>query len=114
MDKLSQIKTIMLQKRYEINSAAEILYEESKTRVIVAEYRLKFEILLGKQQNTGLFLDMQPLRVWLKENSKDKKVLNLFSYTCSLSVVALAGGARSVVNVDLSKSSKRWAKGIMI
>ena len=48
MDKLSQIKTIMLQKRYEINSAAEILYEESKTRVIVAEYRLKFEILLGE------------------------------------------------------------------
>ena len=110
VDKLSQIKTVMLQKRYERNSAAEILYGESKTRVIVEENGLKFEILLGKQQNTGLFLDMQPLRVWLRENSKDKKVLNLFSYTCSLSVAALAGGARSVVNVDLSKTSMRWGE----
>ena len=110
VDKLSQIKTVMLQKRYERNSAAEILYGESKTRVIVEENGLKFEILLGKQQNTGLFLDMQPLRVLLRENSKDKKVLNLFSYTCSLSVAALAGGARSVVNVDLSKTSMRWGE----
>ena len=110
VDKLSQIKTVMLQKRYERNSAAEILYGESKARVIVEENGLKFEILLGKQQNTGLFLDMQPLRVWLRENSKDKKVLNLFSYTCSLSVAALAGGARSVVNVDLSKTSMRWGE----
>ena len=110
VDKLGQIKTVMLQKRYERNSAAEILYGESKTRVIVEENGLKFEILLGKQQNTGLFLDMQPLRVWLRENSKDKKVLNLFSYTCSLSVAALAGGARSVVNVDLSKTSMRWGE----
>ena len=110
VDNLSQIKTVMLQKRYERNSAAEILYGESKTRVIVEENGLKFEILLGKQQNTGLFLDMQPLRVWLRENSKDKKVLNLFSYTCSLSVAALAGGARSVVNVDLSKTSMRWGE----
>ena len=110
VDKLSQIKTVMLQKRYERNSAAEILYGESKTRVIVEENGLKFEILLGKQQNTGLFLDMQPLRVWLRENSKNKKVLNLFSYTCSLSVAALAGGARSVVNVDLSKTSMRWGE----
>ena len=110
VDKLSQIKTVMLQKRYERNSAAEILYGESKTRVFVEENGLKFEILLGKQQNTGLFLDMQPLRVWLRENSKDKKVLNLFSYTCSLSVAALAGGARSVVNVDLSKTSMRWGE----
>ena len=110
VDKLSQIKTVMLQKRYERNSAAEILYGESKARVIVEENGLKFEILLGKQQNTGLFLDMQPLRVWLRENSKNKKVLNLFSYTCSLSVAALAGGARSVVNVDLSKTSMRWGE----
>ena len=55
VDNLSQIKTVMLQKRYERNSAAEILYGESKTRVIVEENGLKFEILLGKQQNTGLF-----------------------------------------------------------
>ena len=110
MDKPCQIQTIMLQKRYEKNSPAELLYGEDKTRVIVEENGLKFETLLGKQQNTGLFLDMQPLRVWLKGNSAGKKLLNLFSYTCTLSVAALAGGARSAVNVDLSKTSMRWGE----
>ena len=56
VDKLSQIKTVILQKRYERDSEAEILHLESKTRVIVEENTLKFEILVGKQQNTGLFL----------------------------------------------------------
>ena len=58
VDKLSQIKTVILQKRYERDSEAAILHLESKTRVIVEDNRLKFEILLGKQQNTGLFFDM--------------------------------------------------------
>jgi 23S rRNA (cytosine1962-C5)-methyltransferase len=32
-------------------------------------------------------------------------VLNLFSYTCAFSVVALQAGARQVVNVDMSHSA---------
>ncbi|GIS51201.1 MAG: hypothetical protein Ct9H90mP25_6350 [Gammaproteobacteria bacterium] len=45
------------------------------------ENGLKFEILLGKQQNTGLFLDMQPLRVWLRENRKGIKRYLTYSLT---------------------------------
>ena len=86
------------------------MYGENRTKVIVKENGLKFETLLGSQQNTGLFLDMQPLRAWLKKNSFEKKVLNLFAYTCTLSVAALAGGAQSVVNFDLSKTSMKWGE----
>jgi hypothetical protein len=34
---------------------------------------------------------------------RGKRVLNLFSFTCAFSVAALAGGAHSVVNIDLSR-----------
>ena len=62
----------------------------------------------GVNQNAGLFLDMRPLRHWLSQNSNGKNVLNLFAYNCSLSVAALASGARRVVNVDMSKPSILW------
>eukprot|EP01156_Anaeramoeba_ignava_P010195 Anaeramoba_ignava/a479057_92.p1 GENE.a479057_92~~a479057_92.p1 ORF type:complete len:182 (-),score=19.08 a479057_92:293-838(-) len=42
---------------------------------------------------------------YIKDISKDKNVLNLFSYTCAFSVYALAGGAKQVVNVDMAKGA---------
>ena len=41
-------------------------------------------------------------RDWVRINSKSKRVLNLFSYTCGFSVAAIAGGASSVYNIDIS------------
>ena len=42
-------------------------------------------------------------REFVRENAKDKKVLNLFSYTCAFSLAAKMSGAYEVVNVDMSK-----------
>ena len=42
--------------------------------------------------------------------SKDKDVLNLFSYTGSVSVFAAKGGAKSVTTVDMSNTYLEWAK----
>ena len=50
--------------------------------------------------SNGLFLDARPIRGWLRENSSQRRVLNLFAYTGSLGVAAAAGGARSVVHLD--------------
>jgi 23S rRNA (cytosine1962-C5)-methyltransferase len=69
------------------------------------EADLKFLVNLGRNQNTGLFLDMCNGRQWLAQNSKNKSVLNLFSYTCSLGVSAASGGARQVVNIDMAKGA---------
>jgi 23S rRNA (cytosine1962-C5)-methyltransferase len=77
---------------------------------VVAEGSLLFEVHPGQQQNAGLFLDMRPLRDWLQQNARGKNVLNLFAYTCSLSVAALAGGASRVTNVDISKTSMLWGE----
>ena len=61
-------------------------------------------VQLNRSQNVGMFPDMINGRDWLYQHSKDKKVLNLFAYTCLFSVAALKGGATGVVNVDMNKS----------
>jgi 23S rRNA (cytosine1962-C5)-methyltransferase len=71
----------------------------------VSEAGLSYWVNLGKNQNTGLFLDMVNGRKWVKENCPGKRVLNLFSYTCSLGLAAAAGDAETVVNIDMAKGA---------
>ena len=69
---------------------------------VVSERGARYLVHLQKGQNHGLFLDMAEGRQWVREHATGHKVLNLFAYTCAFSVVALLGGARQVVNVDMS------------
>ena len=109
-DKSDQIKSVILQRRSTRGAPSEVLAGVEVTSCNVSEGQLKFEIHPGVQQNAGLFLDMRLLREWLQEYSDGKNILNLFAYTCSLSVAALAGNARQVVNVDMSKPSIKWGE----
>lgn len=77
---------------------------------IVEEGGLKFIVNLSDYLDTGLFLDHRGTRQMVREESKNKKVLNLFAYTGSFSVYAAAGGADEVSTVDLSKTYLDWAK----
>ena len=69
---------------------------------VVTERGARYLVHLQKGQNHGLFLDMAEGRQWVREHAQGHKVLNLFAYTCAFSVVALLGGAKQVVNVDMS------------
>jgi len=69
---------------------------------VVTERGARYLVHLQKGQNHGLFLDMAEGRQWVREHAAGHKVLNLFAYTCAFSVVALLGGAKQVVNVDMS------------
>ncbi len=82
----------------------------SVQKKVIVENNLKFEIHLGEGLHTGLFLDQRENRNWIGSHAKNKRVLNLFSYTGSFSVAALAAGAREVVSVDLSKNYLDWLK----
>ncbi len=53
-------------------------------------------------QKTGFFIDQRENRKILGEFSKNKNILNVFSYTGGFSVYALKNGASKVVSVDLS------------
>lgn len=77
---------------------------------VVHENGLKFLVNLSDYLDTGLFLDHRLTRQEVKIEAKDKKVLNLFCYTGSFSVYAVAGGATQVTSVDLSKTYLHWAR----
>ncbi len=68
------------------------------------------EVTLGKNRNTGVFLDMRAGWSWLQENAQDKRVLNLFSYTGVFSLFALKGGAKRVDNVDMAANVLKIAQ----
>ena len=78
---------------------------------VVAETGSRYKVQLLKGQNHGLFLDMAEGRRWVRDyvarhpKTFAFRVLNLFAYTCSFSVVALQAGARHVVNVDMSQGA---------
>jgi len=84
--------------------------EEAKVEFVVLEGGLQFLVNMSDYLDTGLFLDHRVTRGMVREESKSKRVLNLFCYTGSFSVYAAAGGAQSVVSVDLSKTYLQWAE----
>ena len=83
---------------------------EKRSEFVVQENGLRFIVNLSDYLDTGLFLDHRVTREKVREESKDKKVLNLFSYTGSFSVYAASGEANEVVTVDLSKTYLDWAE----
>lgn len=76
----------------------------------IHENGLKFLVNMSDYLDTGLFLDHRITRNRVKEESAGKKVLNLFAYTGSFSVYAMAGGATKVTTVDLSNTYLNWSK----
>jgi 23S rRNA (cytosine1962-C5)-methyltransferase len=85
-------------------------FAEEKVERIVPEGGLNFIINLTDYLDTGLFLDHRITRNMVREEAKDKRVLNLFCYTGSFTVYAAHGGAKSITSVDLSKTYLNWGK----
>ena len=77
---------------------------------LVEEGGLKFRVNFDDYLDTGLFLDHRPTRARIREIAAGKRFLNLFSYTGTVTVYAAAGGARSSVSVDLSRTYLDWAE----
>jgi len=103
--KTTNHKTLIVQRRYLKGSPSEILVGELPDEVIAYENGMKFKLNLLSNKNNGYFPDMKNGRTFVKENAKDKNVLNLFSYTCAFSISAKMGGAKSISNIDMSKGA---------
>ena len=80
---------------------------------LAKEAGLSFRINLTDYLDTGLFLDHRITRGMVRDEAKDKRMLNLFCYTGSFSVYAAAGGAVQVDSIDLSKTYLAWAEANM-
>ena len=96
-------KTLVIQRRYDKKNLYEIRGEIPQNP-LAYEDGLKYALNFSNQ-NIGIFPDMKNGRSFIKEISKDKNVLNLFSYTCAFSVSAISAGASKVVNVDMAKNA---------
>ena len=101
----SRHNSLVLQRRYLAKAPTEVLVGEIKSDLYVRENGLKINLNLLSNQNNGYFPDMKNGRAFIKSISQDKKVLNLFSYTCAFSLSAMSGGASSVVNMDMAKNA---------
>jgi len=96
---------VILQKRYILKEPAQVLFGELLSETFANEFGLKYQLNLLSSRNHGFFADMKNGREFVLKNSNNKKVLNLFSYTCAFSLCAIKGNAKGVVNVDMSKGA---------
>jgi len=78
--------------------------------VLVRESGLAFWVDVTAPLSTGLFADLREGRKAVRQLARDRRVLNLFSYTGAMSVYAQAGGAAEVVGVDVSAKAHARAR----
>jgi len=70
--------------------------------LVVREGDARFAVTLDEGLSCGLFLDQRDNRARIAAFCGGRRVLNLFSYTCSFSVYAALASAEHVTSVDLS------------
>lgn len=88
-----------------------VIYGELNDSLVqFTEYGVHFEtdVILGHK--TGFFLDHRENRYKVGQMAKEKTVLDVFSYTGGFSTHALAGGAKEVTSLDISKQALELAK----
>ena len=74
----------------------------------IQEFGINYSISIGEDYDFGLYPDMADVRVQLLKSFKNKKLLNLFSYTGAFALYALDQGAELVTNIDSSSKSHKW------
>ena len=84
----------------------QVIYGDLENEVVVfREHGVLFSANVIKGHKTGYFLDHRLNRKQVGEWSKDKTVLDVFSYAGGFSVHALANQAKEVTSLDISKQA---------
>jgi 23S rRNA (cytosine1962-C5)-methyltransferase len=76
---------------------------EFDTKVQIVENGIKYNVDIVDGQKTGFFLDQKYNRLSIRSICKDAHVLDCFTHTGSFGLNAAAGGAKSVLSVDISQ-----------
>ncbi len=103
-------RAILLQERFLAKAPSRLLHGELPEQLEALEAGLSYRLRLGAAQNIGFFPDMAAGRQAIRERAAGKSVLNLFAYSCSFSVAALAGGAARAVNLDMNRGALELGK----
>ena len=84
---------------------------EVPEQVAVQENGVQFLVDPWQGQKTGFFIDQRDKRAALRKYTRDKRVLNCFSYTGGFSVYAALSGKNTIVTtVDISGSAIEAAR----
>ncbi len=86
------------------------LHGEIPAEVLISEHKHNFSVDVHAGHKTGFYLDQRFNRQAIAAYAKDKNVLNCFSYTGSMAVYCLAGGAKHVTNLDSSENVLQIAR----
>jgi 23S rRNA (cytosine1962-C5)-methyltransferase len=89
---------------------SEIAYGKLPERLIIEENGARFKIDILDGQKTGWFYDHRCSRALLAGMAKNRRVLDLFSYTGAWGVPAAMAGASEVTCVDASEGALALAR----
>jgi 23S rRNA (cytosine1962-C5)-methyltransferase len=84
--------------------------ERPPASVVIEENGVKISVDIVNGHKTGFYLDQRDSRQRSMRYVKDKEVLNCFSYTGGFGLYALKGGAKRVINADVSQPALDTAK----
>ena len=84
--------------------------EEPPETIEIAENGCRYLVDVRAGHKTGFYLDQRDNRAAVAAYAAGRDVLNVFSYTGGFGVAALAAGAKSVTNVDISAPALELAK----
>ncbi|NND87763.1 MAG: methyltransferase domain-containing protein [Flavobacteriaceae bacterium] len=89
----------------------QVIYGSLENEVVpFEEHGVQFSANVIKGHKTGYFLDHRHNRKRVGELSRNKEVLDVFSYAGGFSVHALAGGAKKVTSLDISAQALEVAQ----
>jgi 23S rRNA (cytosine1962-C5)-methyltransferase len=102
---------VAVRKKEGLQETTGVLYgEEPPKSVVIEENGVKISVDIVGGHKTGFYLDQRDSRQQAMKYMKDKEVLNCFSYTGGFGLYALKGGAKRVINADVSQPALDTAK----
>ncbi|NUW72537.1 class I SAM-dependent methyltransferase [Vibrio mediterranei] len=102
---------VSVRKKEGLKERTGVLHGEKPSKpVVIEENGVKISVDIINGHKTGFYLDQRDSRYQAQKYVKDKEVLNCFSYTGGFGLYALKGGAKRVINADVSQLALDTAK----
>ncbi|RZQ23445.1 methyltransferase domain-containing protein [Vibrio vulnificus] len=102
---------VSVRKKEGLQETTGVLHGEIPPKsVVIEENGVKISVDIVGGHKTGFYLDQRDSRQQAMKYVKDKEVLNCFSYTGGFGLYALKGGAKRVINADVSQPALDTAK----
>ncbi len=105
VSEMPYIKNVYYKKRNDEEVKGVDILGKLRDEVLFKENGAVFASNIRDAAKTGFFLDQRDNRKLISLFTKNKSVLNLFSYTGGFSIFAALGGASEVTSVDIAKAA---------